>query len=183
MIRLKELIEGISIRSTTYRGEDGFAIVGTLPGSNRRVNIFTTNRKSAEHIRDLVKAGKDIDVKDFQKHEGNARLTEADPAFDRAANTFLKRAQQIVDGHMKKDFPNLPRRVLSFTKGKKYWRVVAKDQGVSPSGSAWAFINTENGDVLKPASWKAPAKHARGNIYDAHGGTKTVGPYGPAYMR
>ncbi len=50
-------------------------------------------------------------------------------------------------------------------------------------GSAWAFLNTENGDVLKPASFKAPAKHARGNIYDAHGGMGTVGVYGPAYMR
>ena len=69
MIKLKDLLtEGISIRSVTHRGKDGFAIVGTLPGSNRRVNIFTTNRKSAEDIRDFVKAGKDVDVKAFQKH-------------------------------------------------------------------------------------------------------------------
>jgi len=84
---------------------------------------------------------------------------------------------------MKKNFSNLPRRVLSFDKGRKYWRIVAKDEGVRLSGSAWAFLNTENGDVLKPASWKAPAKHARGNIYDSAGGLKTVGVYGPAYMR
>lgn len=184
MIKLKDLLtEGISIRSTTYRGEDGFAIVGSLPGSNRRVNIFTTNRKSAEHIRDLVKAGKNVDVKDFQKHEGNARLTEApDPAFERAAESFLSNAQRLIDSDMKKNYPNLPRRVLRFAKGRKYWRIEAVDQGQS-HGSAWAFLNTENGDVLKPASFKTPAKHARGNIYDAHGGMGTVGVYGPAYMR
>lgn len=111
-------------------------------------------------------------------------LTEAaDAKFEKAANAFLKAAQKMSDAHMKKNFPGNPRRLLSFTKGKKYWRIVAKDEGVSPSGSAWAFINTENGDLLKPAGWSRPAKHARGNIYDAQGGMKTVGPYGPAYMR
>lgn len=31
-------------------------------------------------------------------------------------------------------------------------------------GSAFAFVDMTNGDILKAASWKAPAKHARGNI-------------------
>ena len=113
--------------------------------------------------------------------EASARLTEADAAFERAANSFLNNAQKQIDAHMKKSFPNLPRKVLSFTKGRKYWRIVSSEGG--RGGSAWAFLNTENGDVLKPAGWKAPAKHARGNIYDAHGGMGTVGVYGPAYMR
>ena len=105
-----------------------------------------------------------------------------DPKFDKAASAFLKAAQALIDRHMKKSFPNLPRKVLRFAKGRKYWRIESVDQGQS-SGSAWAFLNTENGDVLKPASWRAPAKHARGNIYDNQGGMKGVGPYGPAYLR
>jgi hypothetical protein len=40
--------------------------------------------------------------------------------------------------------------------------------------SAFAFINRTNGDVLKSASWSAPAKGARGNIY---GGTLGVDSY------
>ena len=48
--------------------------------------------------------------------------------------------------------------------------------------SAWAFIDSTNGDVLKPASWKAPAKHARGNIF-AENPVANVSPYGPAYLR
>jgi hypothetical protein len=35
------------------------------------------------------------------------------------------------------------------------------------------------GDLLKPASWKAPAKHSRGNIFD---GTDKWEYYGPSYL-
>jgi hypothetical protein len=37
--------------------------------------------------------------------------------------------------------------------------------------------------VLKPAGWKTPAKHARGNIFDDRNGLKHMGMYGPAYLR
>ena len=49
--------------------------------------------------------------------------------------------------------------------------------------SAWAFIDRSTGDVLKPATYKAPAKHARGNIFDPQNGMSSMGPYGPAYLR
>jgi hypothetical protein len=59
--------------------------------------------------------------------------------------------------------------------------------------SVYAFIDTKGGningtlhkigDVLKPASYKTPSKHARGNIYDADNGLKFMGHYGPAYLR
>jgi len=41
----------------------------------------------------------------------------------------------------------------------------------------------ENGDVLKSASWRAPAKHARGNIFDVWGGVKWVSWTGLAYLK
>lgn len=49
--------------------------------------------------------------------------------------------------------------------------------------SAHTFVDTTNGDVLKPASWKTPAKHARGNILDEHNGLRYMSSYGPAYLR
>jgi len=58
----------------------------------------------------------------------------------------------------------------------KYLRVV-RDR------SAWAFVDKTTGDILKPASWAAPAKHARGNIFDQAGGMAHIGPYGPNYLR
>ncbi len=38
---------------------------------------------------------------------------------------------------------------------RKYWKICAKGQGVH------AFIDKKTGQVYKPASWKAPAKHVR----------------------
>jgi hypothetical protein len=35
------------------------------------------------------------------------------------------------------------------------------------------------GDLLKPASWKSPAKHARGNIFE---GTDKWEYFGPQYL-
>jgi len=55
--------------------------------------------------------------------------------------------------------------------------------------SCWGFISRvdgdlkgspiKKGDLLKAATWKAPAKHARGNIID---GTARYGVYGPEYI-
>ena len=53
----------------------------------------------------------------------------------------------------------------------------------------WGFISRvddvlkgapiKKGDLLKPATWKSPAKHARGNVSD---GTARWGVYGPEYL-
>lgn len=46
-----------------------------------------------------------------------------------------------------------------------------------------AFIEKKTGDIFKPASWSAPAKHARGNIY-VNGGKDAVSASGHiVYMR
>jgi hypothetical protein len=55
--------------------------------------------------------------------------------------------------------------------------------------SCWGFISRvdgdlkgspiKKGDLLKAATWKAPAKHARGNIID---GTARYSTYGPEYL-
>ena len=55
--------------------------------------------------------------------------------------------------------------------------------------SCWGFISRvdgdlkgapiKKGDLLKAATWKAPAKHSRGNIID---GTARYGVYGPEYL-
>jgi hypothetical protein len=68
-------------------------------------------------------------------------------------------------------------KILGVIEGKRYFKIVEKDGGV------FAFIDKNNGDVLKPASWSAPAKHARGNIFAPDGGINCVGKYGIAYLR
>jgi len=46
--------------------------------------------------------------------------------------------------------------------GKKYARLVTQLNG--SNRSAMGFIDLTTGDILKADGWKAPAKHARGNI-------------------
>lgn len=94
--------------------------------------------------------------------------------------SFLAGCQQIVRKHHEEHFPILSVPVLSLERGRRYVRIVSTGSG---HRVAWAFVDTTNGDVLKVATWKAPAKHARGNIYDDANGLKHIGPYGPAYLR
>ena len=103
------------------------------------------------------------------------------PEFDAALATWLEGCNEIVAENDKR-FPNCEfNSRVAIEGGRKYLKVVKRDD--MGGGSAWAFVDTTNGDVLKPASWKAPAKHARGNIFDENNGLGSIGPYGPAYLR
>ena len=92
---------------------------------------------------------------------------------------FIQKCQDIVDEDMKKySWVNK----LSVNKGRRYDKIISKDIGTSSNQTrVWAFIDKTNGDILKPESWKKPAKHARGNIYEDDC-MQFIGPYGPAYM-
>lgn len=95
--------------------------------------------------------------------------------FEQALKAWLEGAQKKIDEHYAANYTNLSPPRLEIQRGSKRIRVVC-------GGSAWAFIDP-NGDVLKAASWAKPAKHARGNIFDEHGGLKHVSSYGPACLR
>ena len=68
-------------------------------------------------------------------------------------------------------------------KGSKYIKIISEDVGMGNSNSrrVWGFVDRSNGDILKPANWKSPAKHNRGNIFDEDP-LLFIGQYGPAYM-
>ena len=54
--------------------------------------------------------------------------------------------------------------------GRKYYKIVQQDYDTFQNrneyrdGSVHAFVDKKTGDVYKPASWKAPAKHVRFNF-------------------
>lgn len=70
--------------------------------------------------------------------------------------------------------------------GTKYARIIAT-RPRSDGGSAYCFIDLSNGNILKPASWKAAnTKHARGNIRVGDASNWWNGAlnvYGAAYLR
>ena len=61
--------------------------------------------------------------------------------------------------------------------GRKYYKIVQQDYDTFQNrneyrdGSVHAFVDKKTGDVYKPASWKAPAKHVRYNLLDENSRT------------
>ena len=102
-----------------------------------------------------------------------------DPKFEKALTAWVAHCQGLVSTHFKDNLSNLSIPEISFTVGRKYVKVISEDNQTF----VWAFINMENGDIMKPASWKAPAKHARGNIYADDKGHNCVTAHGVVYMR
>ena len=70
---------------------------------------------------------------------------------------------KIVSGTAKLD-------KFRYYEGKKYIKVVREEFDTFQDRNVWrdttvhAFIDKKTGDVYKPASWKAPAKHVRFNF-------------------
>lgn len=105
-----------------------------------------------------------------------AIVEEDEPDFDTAFFSFFQGCAEINHISSRLHFPNNPISEFSFKKGRRYMKVV-RDTSVH------CFVDIQNGDVLKAASWNAPAKHARGNIFDDNNGLGSMGDYGPAYLR
>lgn len=108
---------------------------------------------------------------------------------NKAAKMLIKGVQKKINDYWKKEYPSLKPDLLDIKKGKRYIKII---KGVNVGGkmeqrSVFLFIDAKKGntygDILKVASYKAPAKHARGNVFDGNWGVGSVGVYGPAYLR
>lgn len=88
---------------------------------------------------------------------------------------WFAEVQKRSAAYMKARFAILPVPKFTTNDGKRYIRVFRDN-------SAYAFIDKTNGDVLMPASWRAPAKHPRGNVWNEDHGLNCTGPYGIAYL-
>lgn len=106
--------------------------------------------------------------------------------------SFLAACQAGCDAYRATNFPTLAKSELVVNQGSRYIRIDDIDRNPKygqPNErefnrqSAWAFIDRTTGDVLKPASFKAPAKGARGNIFDQWNGLARVTAYGPQYVK
>ena len=96
-----------------------------------------------------------------------------------ALTKFVDSVQVMQDEYMGKNFPSLGRALITVELGKRYAKLV---RGRGTSRSVYCFVDLTNGDILKAATWKAPAKHARGNIL-AVDPMSAVDVYGANYLR
>lgn len=92
-----------------------------------------------------------------------SEIAEASDDFETEFESFVEKCRKIVKAAQ----ASYDIRVDS---GKRYRRLVRIDNR-SEFGSVFCFVDTTNGNVLKADSFKAPAKGARGNIFDEHNGT------------
>jgi hypothetical protein len=95
---------------------------------------------------------------------------------------WLEKVNETRKEYWDKKFSYKEYTPLKVEKGRKYIKLW-------DGTSCWAFVSmvdgenkgapVKKGDLLKPASWKSPAKHSRGNIFD---GTDMWQYYGPQYL-
>jgi hypothetical protein len=107
-----------------------------------------------------------------------------EPAF----KSFLAGCQDIVDDASLVCKPNI------VVRGGIKWIAIDSKDTKGPSESVFCFIAAQDGcnrgmgkwkrgDVMKPAGYNKPAKHARGNIFDNDNGLSCIEWTGPAYLK
>lgn len=100
-----------------------------------------------------------------------AKLT---PEMTARVNMFVDKLQALYDKTFTEKHPLLVPPLISIdASGIKYLRVVTTNRykdsygNLSSNGrSVYCFIDAANGDLLKAAGWKTPAKGARGSIFN-----------------
>lgn len=107
--------------------------------------------------------------------------------YEKRLEEFVSRVSHRTERYQKRAYPNTSETPKFYiNNGRKFDKIVRVDGGQSVWGfvakDSFAFKGTsvKVGDIMMPAGWKAPAKHARGNIFDSL--DDGYGPYGPEYL-
>lgn len=96
---------------------------------------------------------------------------EKSPEFIEALENFRNRTEQVIRAHFdRNDFTFAIPNVEITGKGRKYVKLIRTESDpktgeVRGQTFVHSFVEIATGHIFKPASFKAPAKHARGSIY------------------
>ncbi len=98
----------------------------------------------------------------------NAINEETRRAVINATSTgYVEALQLTIAADYSKNYKNLTPPTVEIEIGRRYIKIVkASHFNGHSTRSVQGFVDLTNGDILKAASWKAPAKHARGNVLD-----------------
>lgn len=110
--------------------------------------------------------------------------------YENRLKQFINVVQRFIDEEYKKNFNNLIPPTLVVREGMKFDKIVVANASHPKGESVWGFVAKSDfifkgtmlntGDLMKAATWSAPAKHARANIfYSLYEG---YGIYGPVYL-
>jgi hypothetical protein len=107
-------------------------------------------------------------------------------SFEEALSNYIAMLQFRYDSGITLEYPEsaegLHARVYKAGTSRKRFAKVTYAHPDGHGGSVHTFVEVATGDIFKAASYKAPAKHPRGNIYadDPLAGTTD---HGGAYLR
>lgn len=109
-------------------------------------------------------------------------------AFETALEGFRAASEDVLLAHFARNGFTfaVPYVETSERRGPKFvklWRGETHTGQEPRLSSIHAFVEIETGDIFKPASTKAPAKHKRGNIYENAGRSCLTEAGGVAYMK
>jgi len=105
---------------------------------------------------------------------------------------FVVHVNTLIDENTKKHYPNLSSDVVEAVYLSDKWcRITKRSSGVGES--VYCFIaltdfanktlgQVKAGDIHRPATWKAPAKHSRGSVFQEDF-NNCANPYGVAYLK
>jgi hypothetical protein len=97
--------------------------------------------------------------------------------FDLQFGIFILKLQALITRHYADSSPVLQaQQKIVVDHGQVRARVRHAQCGV------YCFVDYATGNILKAADYRAPAKHPRGNIFNANP-LQGCGVYGPAYLR
>lgn len=107
--------------------------------------------------------------------------------FETALEAFRAASEEAILAHYaRNDFTFAVPDVEIGKGGKRYrklWNIESYRDGERHNRGIHAFVEIATGDIFKPASCKAPAKHKRGNIYEDAGRACLTEAGHVAYMR
>jgi hypothetical protein len=109
--------------------------------------------------------------------------------FEEALEDFRAYAEGVKLAHFARNSYTFAVPTVEITKGgKRYIKLLACEKDPisgadRPGGSVHSFVEIATGDIFKPATYKAPAKHARGNIYRGNGAEALTDVGSVRYLR
>ncbi len=118
-------------------------------------------------------------------------MTNPNPAaFQEALEDFRATAEGVLLDHFARNDFTFAVPVIEIAKGgRRFIKLFTAENDPetgerrSYSTSVHSFVEVATGDIFKPASCKAPAKHARGNIYRGNGADALTDSASVRYLR
>jgi len=103
-------------------------------------------------------------------------MANIEPAILDRLERYVARLDELCVAYYEDRYDHVKAPEIRVEFGRKYAKVIR-------GGSVHTFIDLTNGNILKAASYKAPAPNGvRGNIFDDDCGMSCVGPFGALYV-